>query len=168
MTQHHTFTSRDHRFQVALPAFALAEMVRLAQAAGQDETGGILVGQYTPDHRTALITRAEPPPSDSRSGPTWFQRGVTGVKDILNRLWIAPTRTYYLGEWHYHPHASASASRTDDHTMKCSELRDGFGCAEPILVILGGDPYGAVHLHAYVFPTPVTRVQLFEEESRGT
>lgn len=164
MTPLQIFSSPDGRFRIALPDMAVETMLAQARTAGVNETGGILIGQYSVDHQTALITRAEPPPTDSRAGPTWFERGVTGVKEILHRMWRAPQQTFYLGEWHFHPFAHAGASGTDDHTMKCVDLRHGFACHEPILLILGGDPAASYHVNAYVFPNTTTRIQLILEE----
>lgn len=164
MTALQIFTSSDRRFRIALPDMAVQTMLTQARAAGGNETGGILIGQYSADHQTALITRAEPPPADSWAGPTWFERGVVGMKEVLHRLWRAPQQTFYLGEWHFHPFAHAGASGTDDQTMKRADLRHGFACQEPILLILGGDPAASYHVNAYVFPNPTTRIQLILEE----
>jgi integrative and conjugative element protein (TIGR02256 family) len=168
MTPLQIFTSQDRRFQIALPDMAVETMLVQARAAGAVETGGILIGHYSADHQTAIITRTEPPPSDSKAGPTWFERGIAGVKDVLQRMWTAPQKTFYLGEWHFHPFAPAAVSGTDDRTMKRVDLRNGFACQEPILLILGGDPAASYHVNAYIFPNPTTRIQLILEVQRDT
>ena len=57
-----------------------------ANQAGHFETGGILLGHYTSDGHVAVVTEATPPPSDSRRGSAWFQRGVSGLRRLLERV----------------------------------------------------------------------------------
>src|SRR5262249_3629493 len=81
-----------------------------------------------------------------------FERGVDGLAAWLATLWRAPRKTYYLGEWHYHPHASPDASPQDRAQMITFSRNLAYACPEPLLVIVGGDPDGAWDARAYVFP----------------
>src|SRR6266567_2725653 len=71
--------------------------------ARQLETGGILIGHYTPLGDQAVITGVIGPPRDSIATPSVFIRGLHGVQKLINGAWRR--RDYYLGEWHFHPFA---------------------------------------------------------------
>lgn len=81
---------------------------------------------------------ASPPPPDSKSGTTWFARGVCGLQRWLDSLWHGPSRAYYLGEWHLHPGGAPTPSGTDLEQMTAIANNPRYACPEPILVILGG------------------------------
>jgi hypothetical protein len=85
---------------------------------------------------------------------------VSGVERWLAKLWSAPQRTYYLGEWHFHPYASPEASATDAAQMRTIATSAGYRCPEPLLLVLGGDPNGDWKLRAYVFPAGSTMVTM--------
>lgn len=144
------FQSPDRRFGLRIASKDVERMVSLCRKAKRNETGGILTGRYTGEHDWAEVTDATGPPEDSRSGRTWFERGVRGLQKLINQCWRRD-RSYYLGEWHYHPYAGASPSRTDIAQMKKISEAESYQCPEPILLILGGDPAGSLELRAFVF-----------------
>jgi integrative and conjugative element protein (TIGR02256 family) len=125
-------------------------MVSLCRDAKKNETGGIIAGRYTDARDWAIITELTGPPNDSRSGRTWFRRGIRGLQQLIDRLWQRE-RSYYLGEWHYHPFASPNVSGTDISQMRTIAGSDAYACPEPILLILGGDPAGVFEIRAFVF-----------------
>ena len=80
-----------------------------------NETGGVLLGYYDFNIGAAVVVAGLPAPSDSKSSPGSFKRGVTGLAEAVNE---ASRRTSgivgYIGEWHSHPPGhSASPSRDD-------------------------------------------------------
>lgn len=144
------FQSPDRRFGLRIASNEVERMVSLCRKAKRNEIGGILTGRYTDEHDWAEVTDATGPPEDSRSGRTWFERGVRGLQQLINQCWKRD-RSYYLGEWHYHPYAGASPSRTDIAQMKKISEAESYQCPEPILLILGGDPVGALDIRAFIF-----------------
>jgi len=162
----YTFVSHDHRYGVALPQSVVQDMLIQARASNSLETGGILIGTYNERHDTALVSRADGPPPDSKATSHRFWRGVQGLAEALQRRWSRPIRTFYLGEWHYHPFSSPERSALDDATMVDTGLHSGFGCEVPVLVILGGDPGGAWTLRAWAYPNshmPTALLELFPQ-----
>lgn len=131
--------SRDARFGLHLGAGHVERILELCADAGDDETGGVLLGRYNTRRDTALVTGVLGPPRDSGRGRTWFHRGVDGVQRIIYRAWDL-RREYYLGEWHFHPFAAPEPSPKDFRQM--GEIADSasWKCPEPILLIIGGDP----------------------------
>jgi len=63
------------------------KILQFCVAADKFETGGILVGHYSKTHDVAHVSDASGPPKDSKSGTTWFRRGLYGMQKWLLRLW---------------------------------------------------------------------------------
>lgn len=117
------------------------------------ETGGVLIGYYTDDRTTAIITEATPPPKDSSYGHNWFRRGVMGLKSLLISRWkTSGQRTYYIGEWHFHPTEIISPSKDDFIQMQEISNSSNYHCNEPIMIIIGQSDMGKVPARAFVFP----------------
>jgi integrative and conjugative element protein (TIGR02256 family) len=129
-----------------------------AKSANQ-ETGGILIGYYSDDNRTAIICEATPPPNDSRKGKSWFWRGVTGLRSLLLDRWNQRQRTYYLGEWHYHPTQIIEPSFTDLKQMIDISKSRRYHCSEPILIIVGCGSKAKTLARAFVFPKGHERLE---------
>jgi hypothetical protein len=153
--------SDDARFTVVLPRTYLEALVARCARAGRNETGGILVGFYSADGECATVTAIGSAPEDSDSGGTWFRRGVRGIAEWLSALWKEARPTYYLGEWHFHPFASATASGEDVEQLRTIARDRRYRCPEPILIIVGGNPKARWQIAAYV-ATPSKVINLRE------
>ena len=143
--------SADGRFGLRVEGRHVESILEFCKNAGEKETGGVLIGFYTDDLKCAVVTQTIGPPKDSQSGGTWFYRGVEGLQRFINAIWRRK-RHYYLGEWHYHPHAPANPSFVDIKQMKSIADTDSYLCPEPVLLIIGGDPTSRWHSRAFVFP----------------
>jgi integrative and conjugative element protein (TIGR02256 family) len=122
-------------------------------SANGNETGGILIGYYTDDRTTAVITEATAPPKDSRQGRSWFLRGVAGLKSLLVSRWRNfGQRTFYVGEWHFHPSIDVEPSDHDYKQMQEISYSLNYQCNEPIMLIIGQDTSGIRAVRAFVFP----------------
>jgi integrative and conjugative element protein (TIGR02256 family) len=144
------FRSEDGRLGVEICRSRANQLFRACVKAGQRETGGVLVGYYADDGECAYVTEVGRPPPDSESGPTWFRRGIGGLREWFEELWRARRRAYYLGEWHYHPSASPDASGEDRAQMMRISKDRKVRCPEPILLIVGGDAGSSWRANAYV------------------
>jgi integrative and conjugative element protein (TIGR02256 family) len=140
----------------------LKEIERICREAGDEETGGILVGRYTPDRSTAIVREATPPPTDSQKGRSWFARGVTGLRQLLRRRWRSKERRYYIGEWHFHPATVVEPSADDlDQMLRIGSTKE-YSCKEPVLLIFGR-PAGqgcGLAARAFVFPAGLRPVEM--------
>src|ERR1051325_3106003 len=105
------FWSEDGRFGLKVMPAEVKKILQLCKRSHPHETGGILLGRYSDDHNCALVTAATSAPADSRSGRTWFVRGVRGLQRTIDRLWTRQ-HEYYLGEWHFHPGGVPDPSQT--------------------------------------------------------
>jgi integrative and conjugative element protein (TIGR02256 family) len=155
------YRSDNRQFGVRIPGRCIETIVKLCGAAGRNETGGILIGTYNERHDCAHIMDVIPPPADSRRGRTWFARGVRGLQNLLNRLWRTE-RSFYVGEWHFHPFAAPIPSDQDMKQMQTIAATAASRCPEPLLFILGGDPAGVWDMAVFVFPRGrnMTRLQV--------
>lgn len=116
------------------------------------ETGGVLIGFYTEDKLTAVVLEASGPPPDSSQGRSWFWRGVVGLKNLLARRWVSKRRTYYIGEWHYHPAFHVEPSRDDLAQMRDISQDFNYYCSKPIMVIIGKECGRGRPIKAFIFP----------------
>ena len=116
-----------------------------------NETGGIVVGFYNRSLDCATVTDVFFETLDSKKGRTWFIRGVYGLQEKLNKLWLRQ-RGYYLGEWHFHPGGDSIPSQTDLSQMRLIASSSTTQCPEPILLIYSGrDTTTEISLKTYVF-----------------
>lgn len=143
----------DGTFSVQFQAHVLPALDRFCGKAGRSETGGILIGRYSDDLSLAIVCEATPPPSDSRRGRSWFVRGVSGLHDILGEKWRAKKRSYYIGEWHFHPVDHVEPSGDDfEQMLEIGRARE-YECKEPLLLILStGRQQGLRSFRAFVCP----------------
>lgn len=141
---------------------------KLCLTADQTETGGILVGRYSPDHTAAIIGRAWGPTTDSTATRSTFYRGIAGLKGRLTRLWKRGAG-YYLGEWHFHPRGSGAPSSADDSALRRIASDPRYSCPEPILLIVSRSEevlvfdvvvYSSSQNPIHLVPTPGVRESL--------
>lgn len=144
------FRSVDGRFRVLISDGELEKLFTLSSEAEGKETGGVLVGRYSEDGGTALVTVGSPPPADSTSTPTSFTRGTKGLSGWLEQLWHADERWYYLGEWHCHPGSVPWPSDQDIHQMRAIALDRDYHCPEPILLIMSAAGEGLWTVRVFV------------------
>ncbi|MFZ1123847.1 MAG: Mov34/MPN/PAD-1 family protein [Candidatus Baltobacteraceae bacterium] len=140
------FSSADESLHLELPLGIARYMRWRSTMAKGKETGGVLIGSYSADLTAAIVTRATAPPSDSRAGATWFERGTAGVDKLLEDAWSKGL--HYLGEWHSHPGGEAIASSKDETQMRRIAADKLSRCSTPVLVILGGQS-GEQEIAAY-------------------
>ena len=145
--------NQNQRFRIKLSYGVLQFFDCECYKANKVEIGGILIGYYSKGCSIAIITEATKPPKDSTSGFSWFYRGIDGLKKLLLDRWInSENRTFYLGEWHYHPHGSVNPSTTDINQMNKISKSKNYYCKEPILIIIGEKTAKSRQLRAFVFP----------------
>jgi len=146
--KNYEYWSPDRKFGIVIKEWHITKILEECKNSGYRETGGIVVGYYTENLDCAIVTDVSFSPSDSKHGRSWFYRGVNGLQDWLNRLWNR--KEYYLGEWHFHPFASAVLSFPDKIQIKKIAKSKSYSCPEPILFIIAGDPKCEWKMHAYV------------------
>jgi len=140
------FSSADGVVQLELPLGIARYMCWRSTMAKGTETGGVLIGSYSPALTVAIVARATAPPSDSRAGANWFERGTAGMDRLLEEAWSKGM--HYLGEWHYHPRGAPTPSSNDEAQMQEIAADEQARCSTPVLVILG-EQAGKPEIGAY-------------------
>jgi len=130
-----SFQSEDMSFGLQIPRIELNSMYKMCLASS-NETGGVLIGYYSADLSWAKVTKATAPPTGSIRRAFTFVREGKSLTRLLDKYW--KKKQYYLGEWHFHPNASAEPSSTDRNTMHKLASTASLHCPEPILFIIGG------------------------------
>ncbi|MEC2346028.1 Mov34/MPN/PAD-1 family protein [Paenibacillus barengoltzii] len=128
----------------------MAEMLELCKEKMPLETGGILIGKYSEDGTKAIVRKNTGPPQDSKHGSHSFYRGIKDLALLLSNLWSS-TGEFYLGEWHFHPNSWPIPSLTDKKQMKMIANDTRYHCPEPILYIIGGNPFAQWNSSCHVF-----------------
>ena len=154
--------SRDRRFGLSLKKSLMLEILDKCKDSTSKETGGILVGYYAPAYDCAIVTALSGPPEDSIREPRFFVRGTKGIQRWIFRLW-REQRSFYLGEWHYHPGGPPVPSPDDREQMHRLSNNRKLRCPEPVLLIIGGNPKGSWTANAYVFPANQVCVPLYDD-----
>lgn len=153
MSRAHDWITPCREYALRVTAASWQQIDRECDQSGEIETGGILVGHYTPDNLTAVVTEALPPPKDSARGRSWFHRGVAGLHRLLAKRWENQIRTYYIGEWHYHPAIRVEPSHVDLGQMYGINVDLRFCCKEPVMLIVGQAQHVDERpVRAFVFP----------------
>ncbi|QIH37005.1 hypothetical protein G6053_07975 [Sphingobacterium sp. DR205] len=100
------------------------------------EFGGVLVGYYSDDKRTANIIDSILP-IDFKSTETTFERGVAGLKEALEDYYHQNPSLVYIGEWHTHPNVAPVPSYTDYNAMRVIVTADSVSIDNPVMIIIG-------------------------------
>ncbi|WP_420715290.1 Mov34/MPN/PAD-1 family protein [Corallococcus sp. BB11-1] len=145
------FRSEDSRFRARLSSATVRRLLKLCQSSVKHETGGILLGHYSEALDCAWVRKVSDPPPDSERGLTWFKRGTKGLQALLDHCWDSGGN-HYLGEWHFHPFVAPTPSVTDLGQLTAIAHEPGYGCPEPLLLIVGGDPSEAWSISVHVVP----------------
>ncbi|MDD5068870.1 MAG: Mov34/MPN/PAD-1 family protein [Candidatus Pacebacteria bacterium] len=152
----------DAMYYLIIEKLQIKQLEKLCSDARDEETGGILIGHYTDDFSTAIVTEVTPPPADSRKGPSWFIRGISGLRQLLRKRWIAYKRRYYIGEWHYHPASIVEPSSNDMRQMTRIANSKDYECKNPIMLILGQKvTAGDRSMRAFVFSSNNNAKEMF-------
>lgn len=155
------FEEPSGRYKARIAPECLPSIRRWCTKAGALETGGVLIGRYSEDLHLARVTGAQPAPADSEHRATSFVRGIAGLAEGLGVLWRAQPRRYYVGEWHFHPARTSTPSSQDRAQMQA--IADGeYGCATPLLLVVGRPTGGAWQLELWVFRRGDRALRLME------
>jgi len=87
--------------------------------AAPNETGGVLLGIVDYARQRIEVSIGLPAPADSQASPSSFERGVRGLRDVIDHARSATMyQLSYIGEWHTHPDNTC----TDPSPVDCELL----------------------------------------------
>ena len=114
------------------------DIVDQAEAAGNYETGGYLLGQCNLKTNTIHVINLIEAPEDTIHWGDYLVLGKTGVRKKLSQVERRSGATFgYVGEWHSHPNGPDEFSVVDfnEFANKTEEMRAD-GATKPILEVL--------------------------------
>ena len=98
------------------------------------EVGGWLLGYWTEDRSTIIVTHGTPPAArGSAFGITISGRGHRGRFD---EAWASTNgKVTFIGDWHTHPGGPTTPSSTDRRAMRQLAKDGDYGTPEPLIAI---------------------------------
>lgn len=128
---------------VLLPQSELDGMMREAERAFPNETGGVLLGYRDPDDDRIQVMFAVGPGPLAMHEPVRFQPDSKWQEEEIARLYHQSGRiATYLGDWHSHPHGSTRTSKLDRSTARRIARHRPARAPRPLMLILAGTPGG--------------------------
>jgi integrative and conjugative element protein (TIGR02256 family) len=108
------YVKQTGEWKVVFDDIFLKKITRLRNGKLPNETGGILVGAWDVEYKTIYILDTLIP-EDNFEYPTFFYRGVEGLKEKLEVVFKRTAGAIkYIGEWHSHPEKCAPLASKDD------------------------------------------------------
>lgn len=115
------------------------------------ETGGLLLGWWDEDGRTAWVETVVGPGPEAHHARASFEPDWHWQQDQVARLYTRyARRLQYLGDWHTHPNGRPVPSRAD--RSAALEIADAptARAPHPLMLIVGCAPSGALQPQVYV------------------
>ncbi len=98
------------------------------------EVGGWLLGYWTEDRGSLVVTHATPP--ISRGTPFGVQISGKGHRVLFDAAWDASAGAVtFLGDWHTHPRGAPSPSKRDRRAVQKLATEPDYGTPNPLLAI---------------------------------
>lgn len=137
---HEVTAVRANGWEIRVAGQAVSKMEQLMQKYRPSETGGITLGRINRSRQILYVTKALPPPPDSKHSPTQFIRGAEGVrtshKSARDRTGAA---IGYAAEWHTHPNGPSSLSIQDYETARRTRQRFRGSFFPAVILVLTPD-----------------------------
>ena len=113
----------------------LDELYQYGLSHYPNEYGGLLIGRYSSDRKTALVEQTILP-KRYKATRYFFERGSDGLQERLDEYYKREPKLFYLGEWHTHPGGPIEPSERDKSTMKELVKHKDVYINNPIMLIL--------------------------------
>jgi len=136
-------------FHIRITPAAAVKMIRIAQRALPNETGGVLIGQRT--EADAVVALTVGPGPKALHGPTSFTRDGDYAQLHVNRHRKRSNGVFdYIAEWHSHPLPYAPSSK-DTASMRAISRDPNYRSPSPLLVLCVLSGSGKWELQGYIF-----------------
>jgi integrative and conjugative element protein (TIGR02256 family) len=105
------------------------------------ETGGVLIGYWADQDKTAVVTHVTGPGPNAIHEPYSFTPDDEyQVSEIAKHYNDSGRLRTYLGDWHTHPVQNAYLSKTDRQTLRKIALHKAARCPRPLMAVIGNGP----------------------------
>lgn len=130
------YKCKDIGLSIVIDDKLMAKLFRLGSKYYPKEYGGLFVGRYVNDN-TEVIIEDTVLPKKFKSSAISFERGVQGLRAILQRFFNKAPSLIYVGEWHTHPNGQPIPSATDSSALRAIAAHYEVAITNPILLIIG-------------------------------
>jgi integrative and conjugative element protein (TIGR02256 family) len=114
-------------------------LVKEAEHAFPNETGGVVMGYWSTDYSEVVITHAVDAGPLALHYPKSFIPDVNYQEIEIARIYEHSNRvSTYLGDWHTHPKGSSFLSYRDKRTLRRIANHRDARCPVPLMIVLGG------------------------------
>lgn len=113
----------------------ITKLYSLGKKHSPNEYGGIMVGYYSEDKKSAFFEHTLLP-QKYESSRFKFERGSEGLKEELTKLYEQTPPLIYIGEWHTHPGNPPIPSKTDLNAITEIVNDENVLITNPILLII--------------------------------
>ncbi len=122
-------------------------MQKESKASDSIETGGVLIGQFSPPGRFVVRRATGPGPKAFRT-PTLLRRDVEYCQAEIDRAAEEMgLNGQYIGEWHYHTSGCNSPSGVDIKSLKEIAEDDKYLTENPLMIIFSQTLECAITIH---------------------
>jgi hypothetical protein len=142
-------TVNDPTWQIRLKPGLVEEMKKEMGFSMPHETGGVFVGRANHKTKTLHVVELIKAPSDSKSNPVCFFRGIEGLPETIKEITeFTGNQLGYIGEWHTHPFGPNEMSNIDMKAVR--KFKNSFEVAQlnlPVFLMI----ITPTHVLPYVF-----------------
>lgn len=129
---------------VNIPPDIQAKLESLTIEAGENETGGILVGYFN-EEKNAIVTNASDAGPNAECSPTKFLKDIPYTQAWLeNQIRDNRGVVEYIGEWHSHTNGKTTPSITDVSSLTGIAQSPNYLCQTPVMLIFGSNGNGEI------------------------
>ena len=119
----------------------LANIERMAEESFPNESGGALMGYWSEEEKTVVITNVVGPGPNAKHARYSFVPDYEFQEQQIAEIYSTSGRLRtYLGDWHSHPDGPASLSNTDKRTLKNIADFPKARAEKPLMILLSGVP----------------------------
>ena len=142
------YVNNELRLKILINNDLFYDLCKKAEAGYPNEAGGLLVGRYSTDRKSVIVTKALTPTQETTS-PSSYTRKTEGMEPIWQKLYEEGLQ--YIGEWHSHPNGNPKYSTEDLNAMRGLYSDEGVTISKPLLLILGVKDGGYIKNSAYIY-----------------
>jgi integrative and conjugative element protein (TIGR02256 family) len=127
-----------NKLKLVIEDNALSEIYKYNPEDYKYENGGILLGKFSKNDNTYIITNVSTTNSRDKKGRYYFIRNKKQAQNIINKFWNnSKGEINYLGEWHTHDENYPKTSFIDKKLVRQMINNKNIEIKNVFMIILG-------------------------------
>jgi integrative and conjugative element protein (TIGR02256 family) len=114
-----------------------------------EETGGVLLGYFSPDGSVVVAEATGPGPGARRTAGSFDPDIDWQLVEVAARYAASGRINTYLGDWHTHPHGVPLLSPTDRRTLRRIAQTKTARVPQALMAVLAPDAAGSLRVWQY-------------------